>query len=174
MYCPTDRPSLPPPGKTRRRAADCRARAGSSSSVKNDLNDATVMRHEESDSASYVRLYHCDSDPLRHTNSSPTADSTLLVLQPSNLASLDSVLSVLLFQKKQLSSELASRDAAQSAAITAVSHLLNRLERSRSDRSDGESAKLHSVPLLTQLTTVSSNLASRDEIAPTRPPKMLS
>ena len=58
-----------------------------------------------------------------------------------------SVLSALLFHMKQLSSELASRDAAQSAAITAVSDRLNRLEHSRSDRSNRESANLQSVPL---------------------------
>ena len=39
---------------------------------------------------------------------------------------------------KQLSSELAWRDAAQSAAITAAFDRLNRLEHSRSDRSDRE------------------------------------
>ena len=55
---------------------------------------------------------------------------------------------------KQLSSELASRDAAQSAAITAVSDRLNRLERSRSDRSDREYANLQSVPLPFQPATV--------------------
>ena len=83
--------------KPRRRAADRRARAGSSSSVESDRPDATVVRRDESDSASYVRLHHRDSDTLRHTNPSPTADATLLILQPSNLAPLDSVLSALLF-----------------------------------------------------------------------------
>ena len=132
---------------TRRRAADRRARAGSSSSVESDRPDATVMRRGESDSASYVRLHHRDSDPLRRADSFHTADGTLLVPQLLNPAPLDSVLSALLIQMKQLSSELASRDAAQSAAITAVSDRLNRLERSRSDRSDRESANLQSVPM---------------------------
>ena len=89
-----------PAGNTRRRAGDRRARAGSSSSVESDRPDATVMRREESDSASYVRLHHRDSDPLRRTNSSPTADATLLFPQPSNPAPLDSALSALLFQMK--------------------------------------------------------------------------
>ena len=125
-----------PATNTRRRAADRRARAKSSSSVESDRPDATVMRREESDSASYVCLHHCDTDPLRRTNSSPTADTTLLIPQPSHPSILDSALTALLFQMKQLSSELASRDAAQSAAITAVSDRLNRFERLRSDRSD--------------------------------------
>ena len=132
---------------TCRRAADRRARAGSSSSVESDRRDATVMRRKKSDSASYVRLHHRDSNPIRHTNSSFTADATFLALKPSNPAPLDSVLLTLLFQIKQLSSELASRDAAQSAASTAVSDRLNRLEHSRSDRSDRESVNLQSVPL---------------------------
>ena len=56
---------------------------------------------------------------------------------------------------KQLSLELASRDAAESAAFIVVSDRLNRLERSRSDRSDRESANVQSsVPLLHQLATV--------------------
>ena len=135
-----------PATNTRRRAADRPTRAGSSSSVKSYRLDATVVRRDEADSASYVRL-HRDSDPLRHTNLSPTADATLLVPYPSNPAPLDSVLSALLFQMKQLSSVLASRDAAQSVAITAVSNCLNRLESSRSDRSDREFANLQSVPL---------------------------
>ena len=164
-----------PATNTRHRAADRRARAGSSSSVESDRPDDTVMRRDKSDSASYVRLHHRDSDPLRRTNSSPTADATLLVPQPSNPAPLDSALSAILFQMKQLSSELASRDAAQSAAITAVSDSLNRLELSRSDRSDRKSANVQSVPLPPPIPPQSSsNLASRDEIAPTRPPKMRS
>ena len=129
-----------PATNTRRRAADRRARAGFSSSVKSDRRDATVMSREKSDSASYVRLHHFDLGPLRRTNSS-TAEATLLVIQPSNFAPFDSALSALLFQMKQLSLELAPRDAAQSSAITAVFDRLNRLERSRSDRSDRESAK---------------------------------
>ena len=144
----------------------------------------------KSDSASYVRLlHHRDSDPPRHANSSPIADATLLVPQPSNFALPDLVLSALLLQMKQLSSVLAAQDAnrltksrslaaqfaAQSAGMTAVSDLLNRLEHSRSDRSDRESANLQSVPLLPPSPPQSSsNLASRDEIAPTRPPKMRS
>ena len=122
-----------PATNTRRRAADHRTRAESASSVESDRPDATVIRREESDSASYVRHHHYDSDPLRHINPSPIADATLLVPQPSNPAPLGSVLSALLFQMKQLSSELATRDAAQTAAITAVSDRLNRLEHSRSD-----------------------------------------
>ena len=136
-----------PATNTRRRAADRRARAGSSSSVESDRFDATVMRRKESDSASYVRLHHRDSDPLRRTNSSLTDDATVLFPQPSNPEPLNSALSALLFQMKQLLSELASRDAAQSAEITAVSDSVNRLERSRSDRSDRESVNLQSVPL---------------------------
>ena len=162
-----------PATNTRRRAADRRARAGFSSSVKSDRRDATVMSREKSDSASYVRLHHCDLGPLRRTNSS-TAEATLLVIQPSNFAPFDSALSALMFQIKQLSSELASQDAAQSAAITDVSDRVNRLERSRSDRSDRESANLQSVPLPPSPPQSSSNLASRDEIVPTRFPKMLS
>ena len=130
-----------PAGNTRRRAADRRTRAGPSLSVESDRPDATVMRREESDSASYVCLNHRNFDPLRRTNSTPTVDTTLFVPKPSNPAPLDSALSALLFQMKQLSSELAPRDAAQSSAITAVFDRLNRLERSRSDRSDRESAK---------------------------------
>ena len=96
-----------PVTNTRRRAADRRTRAESASSVESDRPDAAGIRREESDSASYVRCHHRDSDPLRHTNPCPTADATLLVPQPSNPAPLDSVLSALLFQMKQLSSELA-------------------------------------------------------------------
>ena len=40
-----------PSTNTRCRAADRRARAGSSSSVESDRPDATVMRREKSDSA---------------------------------------------------------------------------------------------------------------------------
>ena len=119
------------------------------------------MRREESDSASYVRLHHRDSDPPRHANTSLTTDATLLVPQPSNPAIPDSVLSALLLQMKQLSSVLVAQDAnrmteskllaeqfaAQSAAMTAISDRLNRLEHSRSDRSDRESASMQSVPL---------------------------
>ena len=65
---------------------------------------------------------------------------------------------------KQLSSELASRDAAQFAAITAVSDRLNRLEHSRSDRSDHESANLQSVPMTPSPPQSSSNLTSRDRV----------
>ena len=86
-----------PACNTRRRAGDRRARAESSSSVESDRPDATVMRREEWDSASYVRLHHRDSDPFWHTNPSPAADATLLVPQPSNPAPLDSVLLALLF-----------------------------------------------------------------------------
>ena len=63
-------------------------------------------------------------------------------------------MSALLFQMKQLSSKLASRTAAHSAALTSVSDRLNPLERSRSDRSDRESANLQSLPLLHQPETV--------------------
>ena len=80
----------------RRRATDRRARAESSSSIESDRFDATVVRREGSDSASYVRLHRRDSDPPRHANYSPTADATLLVPQPSNPAPPDSVLSALL------------------------------------------------------------------------------
>ena len=117
-----------PATNTRRRATDRRARTQSSSSIESDRPDAKVVRREESDSASYIRLHHRDSDSAHHANSSPIADATLLVPQPSNPAPLDSVLSAFLSQRKQLSSELASRDAAQSAAITALSDRLNRLE----------------------------------------------
>ena len=74
---------------------------------------------------------------------------------------------------KQLSSELASRDAAQSPAITAVSYRLNRLERSRSDRSDRESANVQSsVPLLNQpATVVVESRESRLNRANTTPPE---
>ena len=75
-----------PATNTRRLAADRRARAESSSSIESDRPDATVVRREESDSASYVRLHQRDSDPPRHTNPSPIADATLLVPQPSNPA----------------------------------------------------------------------------------------
>ena len=85
-----------PATNTRRRPTDRRARAESSSSIKSDRPDTTVVRREESDSASYVRLHHRDSDPPRHANYSPTADATLLVPQPSNPAPPDSVLSALL------------------------------------------------------------------------------
>ena len=150
-----------PATNTRGRATDRRARAESSSSIESDRPDATFVRREESDSASYVRLHHRDSDPSRHANSSPPADATLLVPQPSNPAPPDSVLSAVLLQIKQLSSVLAEQDAnrltesrslaahfaAQSAAMTAVSDRLSRLENSRSDRGDRESADLRSVPL---------------------------
>ena len=121
-----------PATNTRRRATDRRARAESSSSIESDRLDATVVRRDKSDSASYIRLHHRDSNPPHHANS-PIADATLLVPQPSNPAHLDSVLSAFLSQMKQLSSELASRDATQSAAITALSDRLNCLEHSRSD-----------------------------------------
>ena len=75
---------------------------------------------------------------------------------------------------KQLSSELASRDAAQSAAITAVSDRLNRLKHSRFDRGDRESANLQSVPLPPQSASVVVEFhESRRDRAHT-PPKMRS
>ena len=106
----------------------------------------------------------------------PPPPIPLLVPQPSNPALLDSALSALLFQMKQLSSELASQDAAQSASITAVSDRLNRLERSQSDRSDRDSANLQSVALPPPPSPPksSSNFASQEENAFTRPPKMRS
>ena len=118
-------------------------------------------------SASFVRLRHFETEPFRDANYSPTADATLLVPQPSNPAPLDLVLSALLFQMKQLSSELALRYGAQSAAITAVSDRFNRLERSRSDRSDRESANVQSsVPLLHKPATVvvESRVSRRDRV----------
>ena len=136
-----------PATNTRCRGADRSARAKSSSSVESYRPDATVMYRKESDSAAYVRHNYRDSVPVRCINSAPSDDATLLVPQPSNPAPLYSALSALVYQMKQLSSELSSRDAVQSAAITAVSDCLNRLERSRSDRSDRESANLQSVPL---------------------------
>ena len=162
-----------PAGKTRRRAADRRVRAESSSSIKSDRPDATVVRREESDSASYVRLHHRDSDLPRHVNSFPVPDAILLVPQllniPSNPPPPHSVSSPLLHQMKQLSSVLAT----QSTAMTAVSDHLDRLEHSRSDRSDCEFADLQSsVPWPPSSPQSSSTVASRDEIAPTRPPKM--
>ena len=91
-----------PATNTRRRAADRRARAESSSNIESDRPDATVVRREESDSASYVRLHHRDSNPPRNVNSFATAYATLLVPQPSNPPSnpvpSDSVLSALLHQ----------------------------------------------------------------------------
>ena len=60
-------------GNTRRRVADRRVRTESSSSLESDCPNATVMRREESDSASYVRL-HRDSDFLRHANPFLAAD----------------------------------------------------------------------------------------------------
>ena len=130
----SDQPSESTPAtKIRHRVADRRTRAESASSVENHGPDETVIRREESDTASYFGLHHRDSDPLRHSNPSPAADATLQVSQPSNPAPLDSVLSALLFQIKQLSSGLATREAAQSATITAVSDRLNCFEHSRSD-----------------------------------------
>ena len=127
------------------------------------------MRGEKSDSTSYVRLHHRDSDPRRHTNSNLAGDAKLLAPYHSNLGHLDFVLSALLFQMKQLLSELASRDAGQSADITAVSDRLNRLKRSRSDRSDRESANLH-LPLPPQpVTVVVESHESRRDRAHTPP-----
>ena len=162
-----------PAGNTRGCTGDRHARVESSSSVESEHLDATVVRHVESDSASFVRLCHLDSEPHRDANLFPTANATL-VPQPSNPAPLDSVLSALLFQMKQLSSKLASQDTAQSAAITAVSDRLSRLERLRSDRSDRESANLQSVPLPHQpATVVVESRESRRDRAIT-PPKMRS
>ena len=127
---------LTPATNTCRRAADLPARAESSSSIESDSLDATVVRREESDSASYVRLHHHDSDPPCHTNPSPIANATLLVPQPSNPTHPDLVLSALLLQMKQLSSVFAAQEAARSAAMTAVSDRFDQLERSLSDRSD--------------------------------------
>ena len=182
-----------PADNTRRRAGDRRARVESSSSVESEHLDATVVRHVESDSASIVRLRHLDSEPPRDANISSAVVSTLLIPQPSNppsnLILPDSVLSALLLQMIQLSSVLAAQDAngltesrslaaqliAQSAAMTAVSDRLDRLERSRSDRNNRESADLQlSVPLPPSSPQSSSTIASRDDIAPTRPPKMRS
>ena len=73
---------------------------------------------------------------------------------------------------KQLSSELASWDAAQSAAFTVASDSLNRLERSRSDRIDREPANMQSVPLfpLQPATVVVESRESRWDRVHT-PPK---
>ena len=73
-----------PAGNTRQRAADRRARTESSSSIESERSDATVVRREESDSVSYVRLHHRDSDPPRHANCSPATDATLLIPPTSN------------------------------------------------------------------------------------------
>ena len=73
---------------TRRRASDRRARAKSLSKIGNDRPDATVMRSEQSDSASYFRSYHRDSDLYQRTNFSLSADATLFVPQLSNPAPL--------------------------------------------------------------------------------------
>ena len=97
------------------------------------------------------------------TNYSPTTDSTLLLPQSLNSAVHDLVL---LFNIMQLSLELVSRDAAHSAAITSVSDGLNRLEPSRSDQSDRDSANLQSVPLPFQPSTVvvNSRESRRDRV----------
>ena len=134
-----------PATNTRRRAADRRARVESSSSVDIEHLDATVRRCEESDSASYVRLDHCDSEPPRHANAASAADATLLIQQTSNAKSDDAssnlMLAALLRQMNQLMAVLATQEAnraADSRALAAFSDHLGRLERSRVDRGDSE------------------------------------
>ena len=132
-----------PATNTRRRAADRRARAGLSSRVESDRPNAPQG----------VGLSVVCLPPTSRLG--PPSTHQLLPHrrchtprpQPLNPAPLDSVLSALLFQIKQLSSQLASLDAAKCAAKTAVSDRLNRLERSRSDGSNRESANWQSVRL---------------------------
>ena len=130
---------------TRRRAADRRARAESSSSVESDGIDATVVRRAKSNTTSFVHLRHPDSDPPRRSPPSRTDDTTLLIPQTSNSQS-DAPLK---FDARCTAATNESSDGSVNHAKSqssirlevsrsSVSNRLGRLERSHVDRGDRE------------------------------------
>ena len=164
---------------TRRCAADRRAQAESSLSIESDRPDAKVLRGEESDSASYV-LNHYDSDPPRHANALLEADTTRLVPQLSNPPSSpvfpDSVLSALLHQMNNLTAVLATQEPNRAAHLrffVAISDRRCRLERSRAVRGNRKTTEPQlSAPVVPSPPQSSWTVVSRDESAPSGPPKM--
>ena len=147
-----------PAGNTRLRAAGRRARTELSSSFESDRLNATVVQRAGLDTASYAQLRHPECEPPRRASLSRSADARLLMTHSANSQSSagpsvlysDQMLAALLEQLDLLESFVPARDAidvaesrsratrvaAQSFALAAVTDRLHRLERNSCDRGD--------------------------------------